>query len=107
LIRTLGALYDSAVELLNDGLAQELAHALSRADDRVCRRRIGRAWVLSVCPEVYRAVVGSWLEAQPRITALPGTRVLGVVREADRAVAVEAQGPAGAVRLRARAVVDA
>jgi hypothetical protein len=107
LIHTLGGLYDSAGELLNGGLAQELAQALTRADARVHRRRIGRAWVLSVCPEVYRAVVGSWLEAQSRITVLPGTRVLGVVREADRAVAVEALGPGGAVWLRARAVVDA
>jgi hypothetical protein len=107
LIHTLGGLYDSAGEFLNGGLAQELAQALTRADASVRRRRIGRAWVLSVCPDLYRAVVGRWLEAEQRIMVLLRTRVTGVVREADRAVEVEALGPGGAVRLRARAVIDA
>jgi hypothetical protein len=107
LIHTLGGLYDSTGEFLNDGLARELAQALAGADAAVRRRRVGRAWVLSVGPEVYRAVVGRWLEAEPRITVLCRTRASGVVREADRVTGVEASGPGGALRLRARAVVDA
>jgi hypothetical protein len=107
LIHTLGGLYDSAGEFLNRGLALELAEALTAADASVRRRRIGRTWVLSVCPDTYRAVVGCWVEAEPRITVLAGTRASGVMTEADRLVAVEASGPRGAFRLPARAVVDA
>lgn len=107
LIHTLGGLYDSAGEFLNGGLPCELAQALAAADTSVHRRRVGRAWVLAVCPDTYRAVVGSWVEAEPRITVLPGTGASGVVREGDRIVAVEATGPGGTVRLPARAVVDA
>jgi hypothetical protein len=107
LIHTLGGLYSSAGDFLNDGLAQELALALTRADASVRRRRIGRAWVLNVCPELYQAVVGRWIEAETRITVLLRTKATGVVQEGDRAVEVQALGPGGAVRLRARAVVDA
>jgi hypothetical protein len=107
LIHTLGGLYDSRGELLNDGLSGELAGVLAKADPRVCRRRIGRAWVLSVCPDVYRAAAQGWLERAPRLTALYDTRVVGVVREGDRIAGLEAEGPGGLSRLRTRAVVDA
>jgi hypothetical protein len=106
LIHTLGGLYDSAGELLNGGLARELAEVLTRAAAAV-RRRIGRAWVLSVCPDAYGAVVRHWIESEPRIVTHFGTRVIGVVQENDRVREVEVAGPAGVVRLAARAVVDA
>jgi hypothetical protein len=107
LIHTLGGLYDSSGEFLNGGLARELAGALLKADPAVRRRRIGRAWVLSVCPDTYQAVVQRWIEAEPRITASYRARVTGVVRAADRVTELEISGPAGPFRLRARAVVDA
>jgi hypothetical protein len=106
LIHTIGGLYDSAGEFLNRGLTRELAEALSAADASVGRRRMGRAWVLCVCPETYRAVVSHWVEREPRITVLVGTKVSHVVTEADRVVALEASGPAGTFRLPVRAVVD-
>src|SRR5262245_23745289 len=107
LIHTLGGLYDSGGEFLNGGLARELAQALMQADPSVCRRRLGRAWVLNVCPDLYRAVVRGWLGAELRITVCCSTRVSGVVREADRVVEVEAVGPRGNFRVQARAIVDA
>ena len=56
LIHTLGGLYDSAGEFLNDGLAKEMAQRLIDADTSVFRRRMGRVWVLNVCPNLYRRV---------------------------------------------------
>src|SRR5262249_51242363 len=53
------------------------------------------------------AVVRGWIEAEPRITVCCSTRVCGIVPEADRIVEVEAVGPRGNFRLRARAIVDA
>src|SRR5688500_12250746 len=81
LIHTLGGLYDSAGELLNGGLAAELVADLTRTDTTVHKRRLGRTWVLSACPDVYRAVVRNWVGAERRITVLTRTRVSGVVCE--------------------------
>jgi len=107
LIHTLGGLYDSAGELLNGGLAEELVAALTRADGLVRRRRIGRAWVLNVCPEVYQAVTRQLIESERLITVLYGTRVIGVVNSADTIGELELSGPRGISRLRTRTVVDA
>jgi NADPH-dependent 2,4-dienoyl-CoA reductase/sulfur reductase-like enzyme len=106
LIHTLGGLYDGAGKCLNGGLARELADVLTQTAGAV-RRRIGRAWVLSVCPDAYGAVVRHWIESEPRIIVHFGTRVVGIVRNNDRVQAVEAAGPSGLMHLAARAVIDA
>ena len=107
LIHTLGGLYDSAGEFLNGGLPYELAQALTKADARVSRRRIGRTWVLNVDPQVYRCVVERWIGAEPRITVLSSARVCAVGRDADRVTWIQAVGPEGSLRFPACAVVDA
>ena len=107
LIHTLGGLYDSAGELINGGLAAELATRLLAADSTVHRRRLGRAWVLAVCPQVYRRVSQDWIESEPRIVTHYETRVEGVALGGDclREVLVRSQN--GAARLPVGAVVDA
>jgi hypothetical protein len=107
LIHTLGGFYDSGGEFLNGGLPQELAQALTRADARVRRRRIGRTWVLSVDPQVYRSMAERWVESEPRITVLSSARVYHVICEADRVAWIEAAGPDCSFRFPTRAVVDA
>jgi FAD dependent oxidoreductase len=107
LIHTLGGLYDSAGELLNGGLAEELTATLARADNAVRRRKIGRTWVLNVCPDVYQAVTQRMIESEPRITVLHATRVSGVECATDTIRELELSGPGGVSRLRARTVIDA
>ena len=115
LIHTLGGLYDAAGGLLNGGLAAELARRLSEGDPPARPRRMGRVWVLSVCPDVYRGVLRRWLAAEPRITLLPNARVCGVEAAGGGVVGLEVervgQGQLAArgttLRLAARAVVDA
>ena len=107
LIHTLGGLYDSAGELLNGGLAQEMAERLARSDPAVRPRRIGRTWVLSASPETYQAVTQGLIAAEPRIAVHTHTRACAVERSAGHIVALEAEGPAGRLRVRTRAVVDA
>src|SRR5262245_20909224 len=107
LIHTLGGVYDSAGELLNGGLVQELVQALIRADPAVRRRRLGRTWVLNVSPDVYRTVVGRWIEAERRITAFYNGQVTHVVKTADGISEVTVSGPRGSFSLRTRAVIDA
>ena len=107
LIHTLGGLYDSAGELLNAGLAAELAARLFAADPSVRRRRMGRAWVLAVCPEVYRQVTQAWVESEPRISPHYETRVEHVAVAGHCVREVLVRGPDGEKRLPASAVIDA
>jgi len=107
LIHTLAGLYDSAGEFINVGLARDLADALMHADASTRRRRLGRAWVLNVCPDIYRAVVEQWVGEESKITVLCSARVCAAHRSADRLVGLEATTPDGTVRLRPKAVVDA
>jgi NADPH-dependent 2,4-dienoyl-CoA reductase/sulfur reductase-like enzyme len=83
LIHTIGGLYDDAGEPLNGGLPAELADALHRADPATGKRRIGRAWVLGACPDVYRAVVTRWL-AGAGVRVLCGSRAVRVTEVGGR-----------------------
>jgi FAD dependent oxidoreductase len=106
LIHTLGGLYNSTGELLNDGSAGELVGRLSRADSSVSKRRLGRAWVLNVCPDLYRAVVGDWVATQPLLRVLSDARVSRVESSGDCIAGIEIRSPSGTLRLRPRAVID-
>ena len=107
LIHTLAGLYDSAGEFINDGLAVELTHALMKADASTRRRRLGRPWVLNVCPEVYRGVVELWVEKEKRITVLLNTQLRAARKEGDRIVELEASARGELIWLRPKALVDA
>jgi hypothetical protein len=107
LIHTLAGLYDSAGEFINCGLAKELAEALMRADATTRRRRLGQAWVLNVCPKVYRTVVEQWIKGQPRISVLCNTKVCAAQVSENRIVELQATTERGTTRLRPKAVVDA
>jgi hypothetical protein len=107
LIHTLGGFYDSAGELLNGGLARELVQALASADPAVHRRRLGRTWVLNVCPHLYQTVVGRWIEAEARITAYYEARATQLVKTGDRISELKVSGPGGSRWLRVKAVIDA
>src|SRR6185295_20402593 len=94
LIHTLGGLYDSAGQLQNDGLPAELIERLQQADSRTLRRKLGKAWVLNVCPIVYRRVVESWIAEQPRIAACHG-QLTRIEIAAERISAVGIAGENG------------
>ncbi|MGH7200851.1 MAG: FAD-dependent oxidoreductase [Planctomycetaceae bacterium] len=128
LIHTLGGLYDSRGEVLNGGLPRELIDRLSRGDSSVRPRRMGRVWVLSVCPNVYRRVVEEWIAEEPRITLHTSTTVSKIrcergnerspafskkpgfsssaTHEMNRVIELEATEPAGTLRLGPHAVID-
>jgi hypothetical protein len=108
LIHTLGGLYDSAGTLLNGGLAAELATALGREERPARPRRMGRTWVLEVCPDVYRAVVQRWLAAEARLQPMYHARVVGVdVADDHRIRAVLIRQPGQDTLQPVQAVIDA
>lgn len=107
LIHTLAGFYDSAGKLLNGGLTKELTQRLTRADPPARPRKMGRLWVLQVCPRVYLATVNRWIAESRRIAVHCGTAVTGVTRMDDRIVELTARGPRGTQRFIPRAVIDA
>jgi hypothetical protein len=67
LIHTLGGLYDSSGKYLNEGMSVELAEKLIRADAKTEKRKIGRVWALSVCPDIFKQVAADWLKEEKNI----------------------------------------
>lgn len=107
LIHTLAGLYDSHGQPLNRGLCDELEGRLKQSDPQVARRRMGRVWVLSVCPRVYARVVQDWVGEYANIRVLCGTRVSRVSTEDDCATALALSGRGGLDHIEPAAVVDA
>jgi hypothetical protein len=107
LIHTLAGLFDSNLNLLNRGLAEELACRLAAADRRVRPRRIGRTWVLDVCPRTYQRVVENWVRREAGIHLYCQTQPREVYVAGGRLERLSFTGPQGTVSLRPQAVVDA
>jgi len=106
LIHTLGGLYDSAGEFLHGGLVAELVHALSQ-EGPTTRRRLGRTWVLNVCPDLYGNVLQRWLTTQPNLDLLDSARIIQLVVR-DRMIAeAHVVWYERELRLRTAAVIDA
>lgn len=107
LIHTLAGLYDSSGQLLQDGLGGELIERLRSGDATVRRRRMGRLWVLSACPDRYRQVVEEWLASEGKIKVFPHSRVSAIACEAGRITRLKIVGPHGRLALQPGAVVEA
>ena len=107
LIHTLAGLYDSDGQPLNAGLADELEQRLKQSDPQVARRRMGRVWVLNVCPRVYTRVVQEWISEYANIRVLCGTRITGVATDDDGVTELSFSGRGGPERIEPAAVVDA
>src|SRR5688500_14957542 len=84
LIHTLAGFYDSGGKLLNDGLPRELVQRLMRADPPAAVRKMGRLWVLNVCPRAYERTVERWVAAERNLRILTNARVIQVMRRDNR-----------------------
>jgi hypothetical protein len=107
LIHTLAGLFDSAGELLNDGLCRELTERLSRGDPLARRRKMGRLWVLHVCPNAYQAAVEHWLGENGRIDVLCGARAKRTVCDGGRIAELTVADATSSIRFAPGAVIDA
>jgi ribulose 1,5-bisphosphate synthetase/thiazole synthase len=107
LIHTLAGLYDSDGHFINAGLPRELAERLLAADSRTRVRKLGRAWVLSVCPRVYERTVTEWLAEERDIAVCTGARVVQVVRAGPQVKELAYVAGGAARRLAPAAVIDA
>lgn len=78
LIHTLGGLYDSSGNTINDSLPQQLIKRLTEADNLTVQRKIGKAWTLAVAPDVYAKVVQDWLDEYENIEVLTSITNLSI-----------------------------
>jgi hypothetical protein len=107
LIHTLAGLYNDAGHFINDGLPRELAERLLAADARTRVRKLGRVWVLSVCPGVYERTVSQWIAEESRITVFTGVQVAHVARAGPQITQLTCVASGDARLLTPAAVIDA
>lgn len=107
LLHTLGGFYDASGALLNDGLPTEIVERLLAADHRTRCRQMGRLWVLSACPAVYRETITRWIEAEESIQVLPNSQITSASRTNSLIDEVTIHSSGRIVSLRPSAVVDA
>jgi hypothetical protein len=106
LIHTLAGFYDSNGDFINDGLPRELVERLLLEEPTTHRRKMGRLWVVNVCPSAYRQTVQSWLSSQPRIRVIVNAEVTHAVRSGQRIEQVDISCPYGPLRVRSAALID-
>lgn len=111
LIHTLGGLYDRHGGPLHNGLVgglvAELIERLRETGTAARPRRMGRLWVLNVCPAAYRRAVRRWLASERLIELHTNSRVTRVMTDDRRVVGVVAHGRAAEVHLKADVLIDA
>ncbi|HZL90010.1 MAG TPA: FAD-dependent oxidoreductase [Pirellulaceae bacterium] len=107
LIHTLAGFFDSAGELLNDGLCRELVQRLTAGGALARRRKMGRLWVLHICPNAYQTCMAQWLGDNKRIDILCGARASGIVRSGGSIRELTAIRAGESFRLTPAAVIDA
>ena len=89
LIHTIGGLYDSKGQYINQGLPVELAKRLTAASSYTRPRKMGRVWVLNACPNTYLKVVRDWISAEPNLTPFLQTTDIHVKVQDRRVSSVE------------------
>lgn len=107
LLHTLAGLYDSRGEYLNGGLSRELAERLLESDPSVRKRRMGKLWVLSVDPNLYREVARRWILDEPRIELRLETRVVATQAVGTRLTHVHLEGAGESSSMAVNSLVDA
>ncbi|MBI3839272.1 MAG: FAD-dependent oxidoreductase [Planctomycetia bacterium] len=107
LIHTLAGLYDSTGRVINDGLPRELTERLLQADPHARQRKMGRAWVLNVCPNSYRDVVERWIARERTIRIVYRAQPTRAVQANRRIVELEVAASGRTFRVLPHAVIDA
>ncbi|MBI4838738.1 MAG: FAD-dependent oxidoreductase [Nitrospirae bacterium] len=82
LIHTLGGIFDSSGEFINNGITKELAERLLGAESFTKKRQIGRTWTLQCAPDIYGKVVKNWINELPQIKLMLNSFISAV--EADK-----------------------
>ncbi len=105
LIHTLAGLYDAAGCVINPGLSEALIQRLAAADPSASKRRIGRAWVFNVNPEIVESVLESWI-SELKIPLIRRASVSSILRKSDGFM-VTGAAVTGAFAIRSRCLIDA
>ncbi|PCK01487.1 MAG: hypothetical protein COA42_23035 [Alteromonadaceae bacterium] len=107
LIHTLGGLFDDEGGFVNRGLPVELTERLSQACPLTQKRRIGKAWTLSVDPKVYAQVVSDWMNECPDIEIRYHSNVTNVVAKDGSVKSITVDSNGESYTLAPNALIDA
>lgn len=78
LVHTLGGIFNSSGEFINDGITAGLTERLLRADPFTKKRKIGRIWTLQCSPDIYANVIKAWLNEMPQIKLMLNSSISGI-----------------------------
>jgi len=107
LIHTIGGLYDSSGNPLNNGLPMELADRLLATSPLTCKRKIGKTWVLNVSPAVYGQVVENWLAGQKQLHVMREAAVCEISVDNGTVQTVKLETNQESMSIRTATLVDA
>lgn len=106
LIHTLGGLYDSSGEFINEGLPVELANRLLDASPHSHMRKIGRTQVLSVSPDVYQRVIEAWICEESKIKVFFKSKITCVEVENGLVRRIKVATPHRTITLQPKVLID-
>ena len=107
LIHTLGGLYDSSGEFINEGISVELADRLLQADPLTHKRKIGRTWTLSVAPDIYQKVIDAWIVEESKIEVFYKSEVVQIETDNGSVKLLKVVTPQRTITLKPTALIDA
>ncbi|RNC67971.1 MAG: FAD-dependent oxidoreductase [Desulfuromonadales bacterium] len=107
LIHTLGGIFDSDCNTINEGLTVEFIERLRKADSSTCKRKIGRLWTLVVDPETYGNVITDWVREESNIQLCKESTITHVETRNNSVVEIELLHEGMKTTVRPKAVVDA
>ncbi|MEK6775997.1 MAG: FAD-dependent oxidoreductase [bacterium] len=88
LIHTLGGIFSSSGEFINNGIIVELANRLFKSDPFAKKRKIGRTWTLQCSPEIYGRVVEEWIKEESNIKLMLNSEICGAEVSIDHQNAI-------------------
>ncbi|MBI5194988.1 MAG: FAD-dependent oxidoreductase [Nitrospirae bacterium] len=107
LIHTLGGIFDSSGEFINNGITKELTERLLGADSFTKTRQIGRTWTLQCSPDIYEKVIKDWLNEMPQIKLMLNNFISAVEVDKGSVKSIAVTGDKTAVNSNVTALIDA
>ena len=106
LIHSLGGLYDSSGNYINNDLTIELAERLLKISSFTRKRKIGKVWTLTTSPEDYEKVMEDWVREKSNIKVLRESSITSVNVENATARSVEIAAKTHTMSVQPNALID-
>jgi hypothetical protein len=106
LIHSLGGLYDSDGNLINNGLTAELEDRLYKISPFTHKRKIGRVWTLNCDPDDYEYLINQWISEETRIKVFVNSLISSVIINKNNVASITIKSYNNSISLRPGALID-